>query len=76
MSKEGFLVAKPTVSPTASPISSNTFDYSESNLILMIGGQILIIILVLIILFSKNKPITFPSDAVRQIFRERKSPFI
>lgn len=68
MSKEGFETVKTT--PVTSTVS-DTFDYSQSNLILMIGGQILIIVLALLILISGNRPITFPADIVRQMFKAR-----
>jgi len=73
MSKEGFIdrdKGLPNIIPTIATPTSD-FDYSQSNLILMIGGQILIIVLAILILISGNRPITFPADIVRKMFAAR-----
>ena len=75
MSKEGFLdraKGLPNLIPTPATPPTPDFDYSQSNLILMIGGQILIIVLAILILISGNRPITFPADIVRKMFAARK----
>jgi len=64
MSKEGF-------DNTVISDTPQKFHYSQSNLILMVGGQILIIILALLILISGNRPITFPTAIVQKMFAER-----
>jgi hypothetical protein len=43
------------------------FDFSKSNLILMVGGQILILVLLLMIVFFGTAPLSFPADAVRNM---------
>jgi hypothetical protein len=43
------------------------FDFSKSNLILMVGGQILILVLLLMIVFFGVEPLSFPAAAVRNM---------
>lgn len=43
------------------------FDFSKSNLILMIGGQILILVLLLMIVLFGTPPLSFPANAVRKM---------
>jgi hypothetical protein len=43
------------------------FDFSKSNLILTIGGQILLIALALIVVFFGTAPLKFPANAVRNM---------
>jgi len=45
----------------------NGYDFSKSNLILMIGGQLLFLALLIMILFFGPPPTTFPTNAVRQM---------
>ncbi len=41
------------------------FDFSKSNMILMIGGQILILAIILMIVMFGTAPLTFPAQAMR-----------
>jgi hypothetical protein len=43
------------------------FDFSKSNLILMVGGQILLIVFSLMIVFFGTAPLSFPADAMRNM---------
>jgi hypothetical protein len=43
------------------------FDFSKSNLVLMVGGQILILVILLMIVFFGVEPLKFPSDAVKNM---------
>lgn len=54
--------------------SKSDFDYSRSDLILRIGGQILLIVVAALILFFGNGPVSFPADQVRKMFAMRKNP--
>jgi hypothetical protein len=49
------------------------FDFSKSNLILMVGGQILLLVFLLMIVFFGTAPLSFPSDAVRNMLSKRNS---
>lgn len=45
--------------------SSSQYDFSKSNLVLMIGGQVLLLALLLIVVMFGTAPLTFPANAVR-----------
>jgi hypothetical protein len=45
--------------------SSSQYDFSKSNLVLMIGGQILLLVLLLMVVMFGTAPLTFPANAVR-----------
>jgi hypothetical protein len=45
----------------------SVFNFSKSNLILKVGGQILLLILMFMILFFGVEPITFPANQVRNM---------
>jgi hypothetical protein len=47
------------------PSSSYQYDFSKSNLVLMIGGQVLMLALLLMIVMFGTAPLTFPAQAVR-----------
>jgi len=49
------------------------FDFSKSNLILMVGGQILFIVFLLMIVFFGTAPLSFPANAVRSMLSASKS---
>ena len=49
------------------------YDFSKSNLILMVGGQILLLIILLMIVLFGTAPIQFPANAVREMIRKRSS---
>ena len=43
------------------------FDFTKSNLVLMIGGQILILAILLMVVFFGTAPLSFPANAVRNM---------
>lgn len=53
------------------PLSSNknVYDFSKSNMILTIGGQILLIVISLLIVFSGTAALKFDSNAVRNMLK-------
>lgn len=50
-------------------MSESQYNFSNSNLILMIGGQILALILVIMIILFGTPPILFPANAVRSMLK-------
>jgi len=46
-------------------------DFSMSNLILMVGGQILLLVFLLMVVFFGTQPLTFPANAVRNMLDKR-----
>jgi hypothetical protein len=68
----------PYIPPTPKPINplgpggtQQIFDFSKSNLILMIGGQILILVLALMVVFFGTAPLSFPANAMRNMLSRR-----
>ena len=53
--------------------SNKLVDFSKSNLILMVGGQILLLVFLLMIVFFGTQPLTFPANAVRNMLAKRNS---
>lgn len=49
------------------------FDFSKSNLILMVGGQILMIVFLLMIVFFGTAPLSFPANAVKNMLSRNNS---
>jgi len=49
------------------------YDFSYSNLVLMIGGQILFLALLLLVLFFGLPPTSFPANAVRRMVATSKT---
>ena len=49
------------------------FDFSKSNLILMVGGQILLIAIALMVVFFGTAPLKFPANAVRNMLSSNSS---
>ena len=47
--------------------TQNVFDFSTSNLILTVGGQILILVFLLMLVFFGTTPLSFPANAVREM---------
>ena len=45
--------------------STSQYDFSKSNLVLMVGGQVLLLALLLMIVMFGTAPLTFPAQAVR-----------
>ena len=45
--------------------TTSQYDFSKSNLVLMIGGQVLLLALLLMIVMFGTAPLTFPAQAVR-----------
>ena len=56
-----------------SPDTNNSFDFSKSNLVLMVGGQILILVFLLMIVFFGTAPLSFPANAVRKMVNGNNS---
>lgn len=52
-------------------MEQQTYDFSKSNLILMVGGQILLLVLALMVVFSGTAPLSFPANAVRNLLERR-----
>ena len=50
---------------------SQLYDFSKSNFVLMIGGQILLLVLVLMIVSFGTGPISFPAEAVRNMLSKQ-----
>jgi hypothetical protein len=48
-------------------MGSQPYDFSKSNFILMIGGQILLLVLTLMIVSFGTGPVSFPANAVRNM---------
>jgi hypothetical protein len=51
----------------SSSTTQNGYDFSKSNLVLMVGGQILILVFLLMIVFFGTAPLSFPANAVRNM---------
>lgn len=51
----------------------NSYDFSKSNLILMAGGQILLLVFALMIVFFGTAPLSFPADAMRNMLSKTNS---
>lgn len=47
--------------------TQQVFDFTTSNLILMVGGQILILAILLMVVFFGTAPLSFPAEAVRNM---------
>jgi hypothetical protein len=83
--KDG-LIVKDNDSNSAFKTSSNPFegrtnvkiepshaqiDMTKSNLVLMVGGQILVLVLMLMIVFFGTPDVSFPANAVRNMISRR-----
>jgi hypothetical protein len=53
--------------------TQQVFDFSKSNLVLMVGGQILLLVFGLMIVFFGTAPLSFPADAMRNMLSKRNS---
>jgi hypothetical protein len=53
--------------------TQQVFDFSKSNLILMVGGQVLLLVLALMVVFFGTAPLSFPADAVRNMLNKKNS---
>lgn len=51
--------------------TQNDYDFSKSNLVLMVGGQILILVFLLMIVFFGTAPLSFPANAVKNMVSKR-----
>jgi hypothetical protein len=49
------------------------YDFSKSNLVLMIGGQLLIIMIALIVVFFGTPAISFPKNSMKSILKNSSS---
>ena len=50
--------------------TQQVFDFSKSNLVLMVGGQILFLIILIMITFFGVEPLTFPAQAVKNMLNK------
>lgn len=55
------------------PGGTQQFDFSKSNLILMVGGQILILAFALMVVFFGTAPLSFPATAMRNMISKSNS---
>lgn len=55
------------IMPSKSEGTQQVFNFSYSNLALMVGGQVLLIVLLLMIVFFGVAPLSFPANAVRNM---------
>lgn len=53
--------------------TQQVFDFSKSNLILMVGGQILLLVFALMVVFFGTAPLSFPTNAVRNMLSNGNS---
>jgi hypothetical protein len=53
--------------------SSLNYDFTASNMVLMIGGQILLILVGLFIVFFGSSVTSFPANSVRKMLHQRTS---
>lgn len=53
--------------------TQSTYDFSKSNLVLMVGGQILLLVFLLMIVFFGTAPLSFPANAVRNMLSTRNT---
>jgi hypothetical protein len=51
--------------------SDGSYKFEKSNFILIIGGQILLLVLVLMVAFFGSSPLTFPAQAVRNMISKQ-----
>jgi hypothetical protein len=51
-------------------VTHNSYDFSKSNLILMVGGQILILVIILMIVFFGTDPIKAPVNTLGKIINK------
>ena len=51
----------------------STYDFTKSNLILMVGGQILILAFLLMIVFFGTAPLTSPIATVQKIINSKNA---
>jgi hypothetical protein len=61
---------------TISTPTSNPYDFSRSNFILMVGGQILFLLLLLAVVVFGVPPTSFPANAVRNMLARSKGAFL
>ena len=54
--------------------ANNSYDFSKSNLVLMVGGQILILAFLLMVVFFGTAPLSFPAAAVRNMVGRNNLP--
>jgi hypothetical protein len=63
-------MATPNLGPGG---TQQVFDFSKSNLILMVGGQILLLVLALMVVFFGTAPLSFPANAMRSMLNSGSS---
>jgi hypothetical protein len=67
MSSGPVIPSKQNIGPLGPGGTQQIFDFSYSNLTLMVGGQVLLIVLLLMIVFFGVAPLSFPANAVRNM---------
>ncbi len=63
-------MATPNLGPGG---TQQVFDFSKSNLILVVGGQILLLVFGLMIVFFGTAPLSFPANAMKNMLSKRNS---
>ena len=56
--------------------TENPYNFSNSNLVLMVGGQILFLLLLLSVILFGTPPTSFPADKVRNMIARSKGAFL
>ncbi len=62
-----------TLGPGGTQQNGSSFDFTYSNLVLMVGGQILILGLLLMIVFFGIPPLSFPANAVKAMISKEST---
>jgi hypothetical protein len=65
MSQASIIGPGGTEQPRQPTPKTSQYDFSKSNLVLMIGGQVLLLAILLMIVMFGTAPLTFPAQAVR-----------
>ena len=68
-----FFKSDKTLPPQMSNNVSNGYDFSKSNLVLMVGGQLLVLVLLLMVVMFGTAPLSFPANAVRKMINGNNS---
>jgi hypothetical protein len=53
--------------------NQSAYDFSKSNMILTIGGQILLVVIALMVVFFGTAPLKFDANAVRNMLKSQPS---
>lgn len=52
-------------------VTQSVYDFSKSNMILTIGGQILLLVVALMVVFFGTSPLKFDANAVRNMLKSQ-----